>query len=127
MIFAKVSFVLLFVSTVVIISLEARLFGVGQSVFGLFAVVTLALGFTLAYFWLVVKSLSMVYKTELENFSLSQLRVGNVNLSFISDQNYDAPWAKESEMNGDEIGLKDFSKKYKNIAKDSLTLHVSKL
>ena len=35
LIFAKVAFILLFVSTLVIISLEARLFGVGQSVFGL--------------------------------------------------------------------------------------------
>ena len=66
----------------------------------------------------------MIYKTELENSRSKQLRVGNVNLSFISDQNYDAPWAKESE---DGIDLKIFSKNSQQNGNGALILNVSKL
>ena len=50
--------------------------------------------------------------------------MGNVNLSFISDQNYDAPWAKESE---DGIDLKVFSKNSQQTGNGALILNVSKL
>ena len=46
LVFAKVSFLLLLIASVTIISLEMRLFGPGQSVFGLLSIITLVLAAT---------------------------------------------------------------------------------
>eukprot|EP00095_Tigriopus_kingsejongensis_P012045 maker-scaffold90_size386344-snap-gene-1.21 protein:Tk12045 transcript:maker-scaffold90_size386344-snap-gene-1.21-mRNA-1 annotation:"hypothetical protein DAPPUDRAFT_310676" len=57
MIMAKTWIFLLVVTTIYIIFLEARLFSVGTTVFGLFSLATLFLACLLAYFWVVVESL----------------------------------------------------------------------
>jgi hypothetical protein len=88
LIFGKVSFVLLLIISLVIISLEARLFGVGRSVFGLFCIVTLFIACTLAYFLLVVDSLKRTYKLHYELLKHPQTASplsGVTNRSFVED------------------------------------------
>lgn len=73
LIFGKVAFILLLIISLVIISLEARLFGVGRSVFGLFCIVTLFIACVLAYFLLVVDSIKRTYKLHYELLKQPQM------------------------------------------------------
>lgn len=57
LIIVKISTLLLVVLTVCIIFLEARLFAIGTTVFGLFSLLTLFLACLMAYLWLVTQSL----------------------------------------------------------------------
>ncbi len=55
LIIGEVMVVFYFTFMIVIIFIEAKLFGVGKSVFGLFSVIFLCLAFVQAYLWIVVQ------------------------------------------------------------------------
>jgi hypothetical protein len=99
--------------TLTIISLEVRLFGAGQSVFGLLSIVTLFLAITQAYFWLAIKSLKQNYETALQEISNFRDCVdGKTNLSYIED--IEADFDEHFE---EKIALQDFTN-HKKVGKE---------